>query len=295
MPTKLLTGWDAGVALYLVLVYWLIATTRSNEIRRRAAIQDEGAFALLLLTGAAAIASLVAIVAELGQARERRRRWHELAVGMGTIVLSWLFMHTIFALALRARILWRAQRRQIGGLKFPGTQAPDYWDFLYFSLVVAMTCQVSDVAVTSKVIRRVVTVHGVAVVLLQSRDPGADHQHDLQPGANRADAMTATMETLLFMMAVLAAVAVAAKRLNIAPSILLVVAGIGMALIPGLPKVDAGAGSRAAGVAAAADLFGRRRHELARFPLQPAADRRCSPSAAWCSPPARWRRPRIIC
>ena len=50
--------------------------------------------------------------------------------------------------------------------------------------------------------------------------------------------MTAIMQTLLFMLAVLAAVAVAAKRLNIAPSILLVVAGIGMALIPGLPKVE---------------------------------------------------------
>src|SRR5476649_1043416 len=49
--------------------------------------------------------------------------------------------------------------------------------------------------------------------------------------------MTAIMQTLLFMLAVLAAVAVAAKRLNIAPSILLVVAGIGMALVPGLPKV----------------------------------------------------------
>ena len=49
--------------------------------------------------------------------------------------------------------------------------------------------------------------------------------------------MTAIFQTVLFMMAVLAAVAVAAKRLNIAPSILLVVAGIGMALIPGLPKV----------------------------------------------------------
>jgi CPA1 family monovalent cation:H+ antiporter len=50
--------------------------------------------------------------------------------------------------------------------------------------------------------------------------------------------MTAIMQTLLFMLAVLAAVAVVAKRLNIAPSILLVVAGIGMALIPGLPKVE---------------------------------------------------------
>jgi Na+/H+ antiporter len=50
--------------------------------------------------------------------------------------------------------------------------------------------------------------------------------------------MTAVMQTLLFMLAVLAAVAVAARRLNISPSILLVVAGIGMALVPGLPKVQ---------------------------------------------------------
>src|ERR1700756_1468913 len=48
--------------------------------------------------------------------------------------------------------------------------------------------------------------------------------------------MTATMQTVLFMLAVLAAVAVAANRLNLAPSILLVVAGIGMALVPGLPE-----------------------------------------------------------
>jgi len=50
---------------------------------------------------------------------------------------------------------------QIGGLKFPGQQSPDYWDFVYFSFVIAMTSQVSDVAITSKVIRRVATVHGV--------------------------------------------------------------------------------------------------------------------------------------
>jgi monovalent cation/hydrogen antiporter len=49
--------------------------------------------------------------------------------------------------------------------------------------------------------------------------------------------MTAIMQAVLFMLAVLAAVAVAANRLNLAPSILLVVAGIGMALVPGLPPV----------------------------------------------------------
>jgi Na+/H+ antiporter len=49
--------------------------------------------------------------------------------------------------------------------------------------------------------------------------------------------MTATMQTVMLMLAVLAAVAVAAKRMNIAPSILLIVAGVGMGLVPGLPHV----------------------------------------------------------
>ena len=50
--------------------------------------------------------------------------------------------------------------------------------------------------------------------------------------------MTATIQTLLFLLAVLVVVAVAARRLNIAPSILLVVAGIGLALAPGLPRIE---------------------------------------------------------
>ncbi len=50
--------------------------------------------------------------------------------------------------------------------------------------------------------------------------------------------MTAIMQTLLFMLAVLAAVAIAARRLNVSPSILLVIAGVGVAFVPGLPKVE---------------------------------------------------------
>ena len=159
-PTKLLAGWDVGVGLYLVLVHWVIFHSSVSEIRCRAAIQDEGAFALLILTGAAAIASLVALVAEVAQTPSAEAR-HRLAIGMLTIVLSWLFMHTIFALHYAHEYYGERNNDQIGGLKFPGTHVPDYWDFAYFSFVVAMTCQVSDVAITSKIIRRVVNIQGV--------------------------------------------------------------------------------------------------------------------------------------
>lgn len=160
MSTRLLAGWDAGVGLYMVFTCILMSRATVAEIRRRAAVQDEGAAALLILTPAAAIASLAAIVVELGNASSNTA-WGNLVLGMGTILLSWLFLHTIFALHYAREYFGEGSDEKVGGLKFPGTQAPDYWDFLYFSFVIAMTSQVSDVAITSKVIRRIVNMHGV--------------------------------------------------------------------------------------------------------------------------------------
>ncbi len=160
LATRVLTGWDVGVTFYLTSTYLLVSRSSVNEIRRRAAIHDEGAAALLVLTPAAAIASLAAILVEFGNA-ESATGWADLAFGMCTILLSWLFLHIVFALHYAHEYYGERSDDQIGGLKFPGLQSPDYWDFVYFSFVIAMTSQVSDVAITSKVIRRVATVHGV--------------------------------------------------------------------------------------------------------------------------------------
>lgn len=51
--------------------------------------------------------------------------------------------------------------KQDGGLDFPNDETPDYLDFAYFSFVVGMTCQVSDVATSSKRMRRLALMHGV--------------------------------------------------------------------------------------------------------------------------------------
>src|SRR6266576_182724 len=50
--------------------------------------------------------------------------------------------------------------------------------------------------------------------------------------------MANTIQTLLLLLAVMVAVAVIARRINVAPTILLVIAGIGLALTPGLPRID---------------------------------------------------------
>jgi uncharacterized membrane protein len=156
LSTRIIVGWDAGVALYLALVYLVMAHGSIAEIRRRAAINDEGAIALLVLTAAAALASLVAVLAELGHSPGP----YQIALSIATILLSWTFMHTMFALHYIHEFYGQGADERLGGLVFPGSEDPDYWDFLYYSLVVAMTAQVSDIQITSKTIRRLTTLHG---------------------------------------------------------------------------------------------------------------------------------------
>ncbi len=157
IPTCILAGWDGGLVLYLALIFWIMARSPIDQIRQRACVEDEGAMALLVLTTASALASLAAVISELGHAPSP----YQLALGAVTILLSWAFMHVIFALHYAHEFYDEGSDDQTGGLDFPGNQEPDYWDFLYYSLVVAMTAQVSDVQVTSKTMRRLTTVHGV--------------------------------------------------------------------------------------------------------------------------------------
>jgi uncharacterized membrane protein len=145
--------------VYIVAVLTVMAGADPANIRRRSALMDEGRIAILVVTAGAALASLGAILAELGD-KDTAHNPRHLALAVATIVLSWALTHTIFALHY-AHEFYAEKRNPDGGLMFPGRQEPDYWDFLYFSLVIGMTSQVSDVAVTAKVIRRTVMAHGV--------------------------------------------------------------------------------------------------------------------------------------
>jgi uncharacterized membrane protein len=159
--TRVLVGWDIGIALYLGLAFSLMARADVHRIRQNAARQDEGQFAMLVLTVAAALASLAAIFAELGTSGDGGggRQPMNLVLATLTIMLSWAFIHTIFALHYAHEFYDESAGR---GMAFPGgDEEPDYWDFVYFSFVIGMTSQVSDVGVTSKVIRRTVAAHGV--------------------------------------------------------------------------------------------------------------------------------------
>ena len=83
-----------------------------------------------------------------------------LVVGVLSVILSWLFLNVMFAIHY-AHGYYGNFGDQHTGLEFPDTPKPDYWDFVYFSIVIGMTFQVSDVQITSNYLRRVVLLHSV--------------------------------------------------------------------------------------------------------------------------------------
>jgi uncharacterized membrane protein len=158
LVTRLLVGWDIFITFYLVLVYVMVLRSGLAHIKRNAILQDDGRFLILLVVALGAFASIAAIIFELDAAH---RSTPELALATVTIALSWAAVHTVFALHY-AHEFYRGAKP--GGLDFPKgheDEEPDYWDFVYFSFVIGMTAQVSDVGVTDKMIRRTATVHGI--------------------------------------------------------------------------------------------------------------------------------------
>jgi uncharacterized membrane protein len=158
LVTRLLIGWDVFAALYLILVFTVVFSSGLTHIRRNARLQDDGRFVILLVTATGAFASIAAIVFELG---DHNHSGVELALATLTIVLSWAAVHTTFALHY-AHEYYRGPKP--GGLQFPSGdrhEDADYWDFVYFSFVIGMTAQVSDVGITDKIIRRTAAAHGV--------------------------------------------------------------------------------------------------------------------------------------
>ena len=156
--TRALLGWDVFVAAYLLLVFTMMFQCGLARIKRNAVLQDDGRFLILLVVAFGAFASIAAIVFELGASQHSVPA---LALATVTIALSWAAVHTIFALHY-AHEFYRGAKP--GGLQFPSGDThenADYWDFVYFSFVIGMTAQVSDVGITDKTIRRTATAHGI--------------------------------------------------------------------------------------------------------------------------------------
>ncbi|MDE2133968.1 MAG: DUF1345 domain-containing protein [Alphaproteobacteria bacterium] len=151
---------DAFFAVYLAASAWLLLTTANADARRCADTEDEGIMVVAVIALAAVTFNVVDIFIVLNQ--QHRADLPSLAVALAAAPLGWCMLHTIAAFHY-ANLYYSVSCEETSErtLEFPGTENPNLWDFVYFSFVVGMTAQVSDVQIRTTAMRRAVTGHSV--------------------------------------------------------------------------------------------------------------------------------------
>ena len=165
---RFIDAWDIGASFALVVMFFRLRGSSASAMKSIALTQDVGKWPVLVLSLVAATAGLIVIGAEmpLVKAVDGVERVARVVLVVYTIVLSWTFIHTMFALHYAHDYYFdldlagdtHARRRD---LRFPGDRAPTYGDFLYFAFTIGMTFQVSDVQIADSAVRRLVLAHGV--------------------------------------------------------------------------------------------------------------------------------------
>jgi uncharacterized membrane protein len=152
-------GFDIAVLGFMLTLPRLFGHDTQN-MRTHARRNDANRETFLLVTGIVSAVILVAVGVELTHARGAAS---SVAFVLVTLLLAWTFSNSVYA--LHYAYLYYSDNRQgedCGGISFPGTKEPDYWDFTYFSFTLGMTFQTSDTDIEQANIRRVVLFHSAA-------------------------------------------------------------------------------------------------------------------------------------
>jgi uncharacterized membrane protein len=160
-------AWVLAVGGFLALTVYAAGDAPPERLRARARRQDSSRWVILGLIVLAAAVSLVAVAVLLHKQDGETlvQLVARIALVAGVVMASWSLTHSVFSLHYAHGYYGDGPTPgsdDAGGLLFPGEDKfPDFWDFLYFSLVIGMTCQVSDVQITGKHMRRLAAMHGV--------------------------------------------------------------------------------------------------------------------------------------
>ena len=160
---RVAVGGIAFFVVYLGSTAWLGRHLTVEDLREKAQFEDEGIGLIVLITLGAIALSLGSLALLLGRGNTGAIR---LAIAVVNVPLGWATLHTVMAFHYAHLFYGRDEKREgkpgdAGGLDFPKTAEPSVMDFIYYSFVVGMTAQVSDVDITSRKMRRTTTVHGV--------------------------------------------------------------------------------------------------------------------------------------
>jgi uncharacterized membrane protein len=161
--SRFLVGWNVGALLYLLLAGAMMVRSGHEQMRRRALVQDEGRQVVLTCVVLAAVIVLVAVGSQLVavKAMPGPQRYGHIAMAALTVVTSWFFTQTMFALHYAHDFYMVRHRQQPDPLLFPGTADPLYRDFVYFACVIGTSGQTADVPFNGAALRAIGAVHCV--------------------------------------------------------------------------------------------------------------------------------------
>lgn len=151
----LMLGFDVAALAFLLGCLHLLRIGDPATLRDHAQANDANRAMLLVITAIVSVAILAAVAAETIGGDGPGLKTKMLIVG--TLLLAWLFANTVYALHYAHMVAMKQ-----GGVDFPGAEPPGYADFVYFSFTLGMTFQTSDVTISDKAIRNVVTLHCLA-------------------------------------------------------------------------------------------------------------------------------------
>jgi uncharacterized membrane protein len=148
-----MAAFDIAALVFLIAVASLFGQGEAARMRRAASDNDANRALLLAITFGVTAVILVAVHGELSGTNSAAT----ITLVIATLALAWLFSNMVYALHYAHLYYLREDGKDAGGLNFPDTDEPDYWDFLYFSYTLGMTFQTSDVTIGDRDIRRVAT------------------------------------------------------------------------------------------------------------------------------------------
>ncbi len=168
--TRALIAWNAGTCLHVVLAAVMMTRSTEQHMRRRALLQDDGQFAILVLVIVASVASLVAIAGQLNMVKQVQGtvRYLHVALAGLTVVSSWAFIQVMFALHYAHDYYAATGRGEPAPLQFPGNEQPIYGDFFYFAAVIGTSGQTADVSLASSAMRRIGAAHCILAYLFNT-------------------------------------------------------------------------------------------------------------------------------
>ena len=157
-PIAIMAGFDAAALLFLLLCLPLLSARRAETIRHHASENDANRTGLLVITAIVIAVLLVAITAEAtGRTPAKYEKW----LIITTLAIAWLYANSIYALHY-AHLAYAEPQQGCRGFRFPHTPEPVYWDFVYFAFTCGMAFATSDVEVTDRQVRVIVTFHCLA-------------------------------------------------------------------------------------------------------------------------------------